>query len=171
MSFLQFFCLGIKLDENFNWKNQISDIATKLNRANAILSKLRHFIDRKTLKSIYQAKCEPHFSYSSLVWAQIRIQLKEFLFCKRNLDGLCIFEIIVLKHPIKKSLRIINFRNHSAQTPNILKLPDKIALENFLFINKYFNKFLPTIFFILFFIKFGFLSHLIFIPIILVGPI
>ena len=52
----------------------------------------------------------------------------------------------------KKSLRIIYFLNHNAHTSplfrdlNILKLPDKIALENCLFINKYFNKFLPTIF-------------------------
>ena len=34
--------LGIKFYENLNWKHGISDIAFKLNRANAILSKLRH---------------------------------------------------------------------------------------------------------------------------------
>ena len=33
--------LGIKIDEKLNWKQQISDIAIKLNRANAILSKLK----------------------------------------------------------------------------------------------------------------------------------
>ena len=42
--------LGINTDENLNWKPQISDIAIKLNKANGILSKLRHFIDMKTLK-------------------------------------------------------------------------------------------------------------------------
>ena len=52
----------------------------------------------------------------------------------------------------KKSLRIIYFLNHGAHTShlfrdlNILKLPDKIAVENCLFINKYFNKCLPRIF-------------------------
>ena len=55
----------------------------------------------------------------------------------------------------KKSLQIIYFLNHNAHTSpsyisfrdlNILKLPDKIALENFLFINKYFNKCLGAIF-------------------------
>ena len=55
----------------------------------------------------------------------------------------------------KKSLQIIYFLNHNAHTSpsyisfrdlNILKLPDKIALENCLFINKYFNKCLHTIF-------------------------
>ena len=31
--------LGINIDENLNWKQQISDIAIKLNKANGILSK------------------------------------------------------------------------------------------------------------------------------------
>ena len=63
------------------------------------------------------------------------------------------------------------FLNHNAHTSplfrdlNILKLPDKIALENRLFINKDFNKCLPTIF------KNGLLSHLVFILEIHVGPI
>ena len=47
--------LGINIDENLNWKQQISDITIKLNKANGILSKLRYFIYRKTLKSIYHA--------------------------------------------------------------------------------------------------------------------
>ena len=53
----------------------------------------------------------------------------------------------------KKSLRIIYFQNRNAHTSsplfrelNILKLPDKITQEKCLFINKYFNKCLPTIF-------------------------
>ena len=32
--------LGINIDENLNWKQQISDIDIKLNKANGILSKL-----------------------------------------------------------------------------------------------------------------------------------
>ena len=62
--------LGINIDEKLNWKQQVSDIAITLNKANGILSKLRHFIDRKTLKSIYHAIFEPHLYYSSLVWVQ-----------------------------------------------------------------------------------------------------
>ena len=59
--------LGIKIDEKLNLKQQISDIAIKLNRANVILSKFRCFIDRKTLKSVYHAISEPHLNYSLLV--------------------------------------------------------------------------------------------------------
>ena len=52
--------LGIKIDKSLNWKQKISDIAIELTKANGILSKLRHFIDRKTLKSIYHTIFEPY---------------------------------------------------------------------------------------------------------------
>ena len=126
--------LGINIDENLTWKQQISDIAIKLNKANGILSKLRHFIDRKTLKSIYHAIFEPHLYYSSLVWTQISDSVKR---------------LFVLQ---KKFLWIIYFLNNNAHASplfrelNILKLPDGISQENCLFINKYFNKCLCTIF-------------------------
>ena len=62
--------LGINIYDNRNQKQQISDLAIKLTRANAVLSKLRHFFNRKTLESIYHAIFEPHLCYLSLVWAQ-----------------------------------------------------------------------------------------------------
>ena len=52
--------LDIDIDENLNWKQQISQIVIKLNKTNGILSKLRHFIDRKTMKLIHHAIFEPH---------------------------------------------------------------------------------------------------------------
>ena len=111
-------CLNIKIDENVDWKQQISGIAIKLNRTNAILFSLRHFIDRKTLKSIYHAIFEPHLCYLSLVWAQ-------------NVNSIKVLFVFQ-----KKSLRIIHFPNGNSHTShlfresNTLKLPDKIALEN-----------------------------------------
>ena len=105
-----------------------------LNKENSILSKLRNFTDRKTLKSIYHAIFEPHLNYFSLAWAQ----------SSNSIKGLFVLQ--------KKSLRIIYFQKHNAHTcllfreSNILTLPDKIALENCLFIDKSFNKFLSTIF-------------------------
>ena len=78
--------LGINIDENLNWKQQISDIAIKLNKANGILSKLRHFIDRKTLKSIYHAIFEPHLYYSSLAWVlKFKFNKKTICFAKEIL--------------------------------------------------------------------------------------
>ena len=37
--------LGIKIDENLNWKQHIHDIAVKLNRANALLFIIRNYVN------------------------------------------------------------------------------------------------------------------------------
>ena len=37
--------LGIKIDQNLNWKDHINDIAVKLNRANALLVKITNFVN------------------------------------------------------------------------------------------------------------------------------
>ena len=47
--------LGIKTDENLNWKGGINDIAVKLNRANAPLFKIRNFANITISKTIYLA--------------------------------------------------------------------------------------------------------------------
>ena len=62
--------LGVKIDDYLTWKPHIDGISTKLNKANAMLSKIRHFVDQKTLKAIYHAIFESHLYSSSLVWAQ-----------------------------------------------------------------------------------------------------
>ena len=63
------FIFFIKIDEKINWKKQISDLSSKLNSANAILSK-SHFVGRKTLKAIHQVIFKSHLHCFSLVWAQ-----------------------------------------------------------------------------------------------------
>ena len=39
--------LGIKIDENLIWIDHINDIAIKVNRANAMLFKVREFVNMK----------------------------------------------------------------------------------------------------------------------------
>ena len=68
--------LGIKIDENLNWHQQINNVAVKLNRANAMLSQVRHFVDKKILKLIHHAIFEPHLFYFCLVWAQNNNSIK-----------------------------------------------------------------------------------------------
>ena len=62
--------LRIQIDERLTWKQQVNHVALKLNKANAMLSKLRHVLDIKTLRSVYYAIFESHLCYASLVWAQ-----------------------------------------------------------------------------------------------------
>ena len=62
--------LEIQIDKRLTWKQQINHVALKLNKASAMLSKLRHVLDTKTLRSVYCAIFESHLCYVSLVWAQ-----------------------------------------------------------------------------------------------------
>ena len=126
--------LGIKIDENLNWKQHIHDIAIKLNRANALLSIIRNYVNKLTLRTIYFAIFDSHINYANLIWGQ-------------NLHSLS--RIIILQ---KKALRIMNFQSrdsHSSplfRSNHILKLEDKILIENILFISKLFNNLVPPIF-------------------------
>ena len=47
--------LGIKIDENLTWIDHINDIAVRLNRAIATLSRAREIVNTIILKSIYCA--------------------------------------------------------------------------------------------------------------------
>ena len=59
--------LGIQIDKRLTWKQHINHVALELNKANAMLSKLRHVLDIKTLRSVYYAIFESHLCYASLV--------------------------------------------------------------------------------------------------------
>ena len=61
--------LGVKIDEHLTWKPHIDGTSAKFKKANAMLSKIRQFVDQKTLKAIYHAIFESHLYSSSLVWA------------------------------------------------------------------------------------------------------
>ena len=62
--------LGIKIDQNLNWKDYIYDIAAKLNIANALLFKIIKFVNITILKTIDFAVFDSHINCANLVWAQ-----------------------------------------------------------------------------------------------------
>ena len=136
---------GIQIDKILTWKQQINHVALKLNKANAILSKLKHVLDIKALRSVYYAIFESHLCYASLVWAQHTNSVKRFH----------LFQ--------KKSLRIMFFQSRNFHTGPIFKVSkifkpfDKTALENSIFINKSLKGLMSFIFNNWF--KFSFESH------------
>ena len=42
--------LGVKIDANLNWQCPVNDISVKLNRANALLFKIRKYVSPKILR-------------------------------------------------------------------------------------------------------------------------
>ena len=95
---------------------------------------IRNYINPKILRSIYFAIFESHFIYSTLVWGQNSGSIKRLIILQKNAN------------------RIINFKPRNCNTTPlfkenaILKLIDKVQLENILFVNKCINNFLPPIF-------------------------
>ena len=62
--------IGFKIDENLNWKDQTHDIATKLNRANSPLYKIRNYVSFNTLKAIYLTIFDSHINSANFIWGQ-----------------------------------------------------------------------------------------------------
>ena len=126
--------LGVKIDQHLTWQHHINDLSVKLNRANALLFKIRKFVDDKILRSIYFAIFESNLNYCSLVWAQ-------------NYN--VINRLVILQ---KKAIRIMNYQPQNSHTSPlfrkaaVLKFKDKINLENILYISKSINNLLPSFF-------------------------
>ena len=108
--------------------------SVKLNRPNALLFKIRKFVDNKILRSIYFAISESNLNYCSLVWAQ-------------NYNAINCLAILQ-----KKALKIMNYQPRNLHTSPlfkkaaVLKSKDKINLKNILFISKSINNLLPSLF-------------------------
>ena len=62
--------LGVKIDSNFSWQYHGNDLSIKLNRANALLLKMRKFASLKTLLVIYFPIFDNYLFYCCLVLGQ-----------------------------------------------------------------------------------------------------
>ena len=59
--------LCVKIDTNLTWQHRVNDLSIKLNRANALLFKMRKYFSPKILRSIYFAIFDSYLSYCCLV--------------------------------------------------------------------------------------------------------
>ena len=125
--------LGVKIDGNLSWKSHIDYLSVKLSRANALLFKIRNFVNSSVFRTMYFAIFESHLNYCCLVWSQ-------------NCNA--INRLVILQ---KTALRIINFQPRNTHSSPlfksfILKFSDKVTLENTLFVSKSINNLLPSLF-------------------------
>ena len=124
---------GVKINTNFSCQYHVNHLSIKLNRANALLFKMRKYVSLKILRSIYSAIFDSYLSYCCLVRALV-----------------CTIQRIVILQ--KKAVRIINFQPRNSHTSplfkqsSILKFQDKICLENILFVSKSLNNLSPSVF-------------------------
>ena len=97
--------LGVILDENLNWKSEISHVASKVAKSIGIISRCSFFLPKSSLRMLYYSLIYPYFCYCSVVWASTY---------KINLRRLVILQ--------KRIIRIIYNKSHfNAHTDPIFK--------------------------------------------------
>ena len=115
--------LGMIMDEHLTFKNHMDTVKLKLNRANGLLAKLRHYVNLKLLRTIYYAIFEHHLRYGCQLLGQAQTQVL------RNMEKIQ-----------NKTLRILNFKNPWEQIEQIykefklFKLKDIVTISNLKFV-------------------------------------
>ena len=61
-------CLGITLNNHFNWDSHINKVAHKISRTTGILNKLKQILPQHILRTMYNSIILPHINYGTLAW-------------------------------------------------------------------------------------------------------
>lgn len=127
--------LGILIDSHLNWKHHIDCIVKKIRRSTGILSKLRYYVGLDILLSLYYALIYPFLTYGIIIWGNTY---------KTTLQPIFILQ--------KRAMRLITFSRfdeHSSplfKSLEIIKFLDLVTFNLAIFMYKYHNQLLPSVF-------------------------
>ena len=132
--------LGIFLDCYLNGSAHCFQLVTKLQRANGMIAKTRHYIkdSPSQLLSLYHSIFSSHMIYGCQTWGLVENKYTKKIQTLQN-----------------RALRLVSFADNSENTVHtcdlyknlkLLKFNDLVTLKNMLFIHDYFNKKLPESF-------------------------
>ena len=114
--------IGVMLQDTLEWNLHLNILNLKINRAIGLLCKIRHYVPKFLLKTLYYIIFHSHLIYACQIWDQNQSILNKI-------------------QPLQdKALRIINFKPDNFDTAElykkdkILKIPDYIKLLNCLFV-------------------------------------
>ena len=65
---IEYKTLGVTVDQHLSWKSNTENICKKITSGISALRRLKEFVDRQTLVSIYNATVCPYFDYCCEVW-------------------------------------------------------------------------------------------------------
>ena len=123
------------LDANISWSDHIEFLATKLSRSAGIFSKLRYYLNTKTLIEMYHALFNSHLQYAILCWGSTN---------STNLYRLQVLQNRAIRN-MTKSPRFFRLDNHFLNL-RILKVHDLYNLEVAKFMYSYSHNTLPICF-------------------------
>ncbi|XP_057312179.1 uncharacterized protein LOC130653679 [Hydractinia symbiolongicarpus] len=99
--------LGILIDEFLDWDFHISYIGNKLRKTNGALCKLRYYVPKDILLSIYHALFSSHISYSPQVWGLTSKSCRIFRLQKAALRIITFSKFNSPSNPIFLNLNIL----------------------------------------------------------------
>ena len=105
------------------WKSHINYIAKKVKRSIGTLSKLRYYLNSKTLLDLYYALVYPFLTYCIIAWG--------------NTYQTSLQPLFVLQ---KKAIRIITFSRFFEHTSPLIKLFDEVTVHIAVFMYKFKNQ-------------------------------
>lgn len=81
--------LGVYIDENLNWRQQINEVCRKLAKITGILYRTRHNLTKDVMMDLYYSIFYPHMTYCVSIWAStwpsflksVQISQNKFLRC------------------------------------------------------------------------------------------
>ena len=74
--------LGVMLDENLTWHEQIGYISKKVARSVGVLCQMRFVLQTTQLKMLYNALVLPYLNYCNLIWASTYQSIRYDALCK-----------------------------------------------------------------------------------------
>ena len=126
--------LGIMVDDRLNWKIQINRLCKKLSSVCGILSKVRHYLDRKSLMLIYNSLFDSRMKYGILGWGTAPEQ--------------SLSKVRVLQNRAVRFITFSSFRSSAAplySSLKILPLDKQVFLQQSTFMHCLHYKKLPSV--------------------------
>ena len=105
--------LGVILDENLNWKSEISHVANKVSKSIGIIRKSNFYLSTKSLRTLYFSLVYPYFFNCNLVWAStyksnlLRLEILQ----KRVVRTIAKTDPYAHTDPIFRNLGILKFQD------------------------------------------------------------
>ena len=73
----EFNFLGVTIDENMSWKAHTQKVANKIAQVIGTLKRLKHFLPRNILKTLYCSLILPHLCYGIILWGSKTKRIKK----------------------------------------------------------------------------------------------
>ena len=105
---------GITLEENLEWNLDLNLIKSKLNRAIGLLYKIRHYLPKFVLETLYYTIFHSHLIYACQIWGQS-------------------FNTLTKIQPLEdKALRVINFKANNHDVRDLYKSDQTLKMSNYI---------------------------------------